>query len=91
MVSAERNGAISRIAAVLCGVGGIPARLDLSCLVGQGPGDDAVNGAAAIAGQVDAIEDTSGSRAYRQHLARTLVARALRRALERAAQAGSAA
>jgi carbon-monoxide dehydrogenase medium subunit len=91
MVSTDRNGAISRIAAVLCGVGGIPARLDLSCLVGRGSGDDAVNGAAAIAGQVDAIEDTSASRAYRQHLARTLVARALRRALERAAQTGGAA
>jgi carbon-monoxide dehydrogenase medium subunit len=86
MVGMGAGGVIDRVAAVLCGVGGVPARLDLSGLIGQRPDENAVNTASAIAREVDAIEDTSGSKAYRQHLAGTLVARALRRALPRAAE-----
>lgn len=83
LVRTGAAGAIEQISAVLCGVGGIPARPDLSGLIGQPANDRAIDAAAAIAGQVDAIEDTNGSTAYRQHLARTLTARALRRAFAR--------
>lgn len=85
MVGISAGGVIDRVAAVLCGVGGVPARLDLSSLTGQLPDENAVNTASEIAREVDAIDDTSASKAYRQHLAGTLVARALRRALARAA------
>lgn len=84
VTGAGPGGAIERISAVLCGVGGVPARLDLSGLVGQRPDERAIDAAAAIAGRIDAIEDTSASSTYRRHLAGTLVARAMRRAFERA-------
>ena len=81
LVSTGADGTIDRVSAVLCGVSGIPIRLDLSCLIGQQADVSAINTAAEIAGKVEAIEDTNGSRTYRQHLAKTLIARALRRAL----------
>lgn len=90
VMASTRGGAIDRVAAVLCGVGGVPLRLDLSDLVGQRPDERAVCAAAAIARRVDAIEDVNGSTAYRRHLAGTLVARAMRRALARAAAPGTA-
>lgn len=86
MVGFGAGGVVDRVAAVLCGVGGVPARLDLSGLIGQRPDENAVRTASEIAREIDAIEDTSASKVYRQHLAGTLVARALRRALARAAE-----
>lgn len=85
MVSIGDSGAIDRVTAVLCGVGGIPVRLDLRSLVGQRPDEGAVDAASDIARAVDPIEDSIASKAYRQHLAGTLVGRALRRALAGAA------
>lgn len=85
LVSTGSSQAIERISATLCGVGGIPARLDLSGLLGQQADERVINAAAEIAGKVDAIEDTNGSKAYRQHLAGTLIARAMRRALAQTA------
>jgi len=88
MVALDAHGQVERTAAVLCGVGGVPLRLALdSVLLGTQPSDATIRTAADLAGQIDAIEDTSANRAYRQHLARTLVERALRRALSRAGAA----
>jgi carbon-monoxide dehydrogenase medium subunit len=82
MVGLDARGSVDRVAAVLCGVGGVPVRLALEAVIkGRRPSDALVRDAAEIAGQVDAIADTSAKTAYRQHLARTLVDRALRRAL----------
>jgi aerobic carbon-monoxide dehydrogenase medium subunit len=86
MVSTGANGAIDRVAAVLCGVGGVPARLDLRSLVGRQAEEGVVDAASDIARSVDTIEDSIASKSYRQHLAGTLVGRALRRALDRAAE-----
>lgn len=85
MVALDARGVIDRTSAVLCGVGGVPLRLALDpVLVGARPSDAVIRAAAELAGRIDAIEDTSAKSAYRQHLARTLVERALRRALTRA-------
>lgn len=84
LVSIGVDGTIDRVAAVLCGVSGTPMRLDLSFLVGKKPDEIAITGASETASKVDAIEDANGSKAYRQHLAGTLIARALRRALVQA-------
>jgi carbon-monoxide dehydrogenase medium subunit len=85
MVGLDARGVIDRVTAVLCGVGGVPVRLALDpVLVGAHPSGALIRAATELAGRVDAIEDTSAKSAYRQHLARTLVERALRRALTRA-------
>jgi carbon-monoxide dehydrogenase medium subunit len=88
MVALDSRGRIDRVAGVLCGVGGVPHRLALDeVMAGQAPSDALVRAAADVAGAVDAIEDNSAKTVYRQHLARTLVDRALRRALARAGAA----
>jgi aerobic carbon-monoxide dehydrogenase medium subunit len=85
MVALGAGGVVDRVAAVLCGVGGVPLRLALDAvLLGQRASDALIVAAAELAGRVDAIEDTSAKSGYRQHLARTLVERALRRAMTRA-------
>jgi carbon-monoxide dehydrogenase medium subunit len=80
-------GEIADAAVVLGGVDAAPMRLAAveAALRGQRPEPEALAAAAALAVDIDAMEDAAYSADYRRHLAAVLVGRALTLAAERAA------
>jgi len=86
LMELDSGGLIRRCAIVIGGAGASPLRLTGAedMLLGQRPDADALTAAAAIAGEIDAMEDNVYSSDYRRHLARVLTGRALAQAAERA-------
>jgi carbon-monoxide dehydrogenase medium subunit len=82
-----RDGAVSRVSITLGGVSMAPIRVAAAemTLTGRKPGDAEIARAAAAAAEIDANEDIHAPAWYRRRLARTLTARAVRIALQRAA------
>jgi carbon-monoxide dehydrogenase medium subunit len=85
----DRGGACSEARVALLSIGDTPvlARAAMAVLAGQRPGATAIEEAARAAAErdVDPPADIHASSAYRRHLTRVLVGRALRSALARAA------
>lgn len=85
----DRGGACSEARVALLSIGDTPvlARSAMAVLAGQRPGATAIEEAARAAAErdVDPPADIHASSAYRRHLTRVLVGRALRSALARAA------
>lgn len=86
LLSLDERGNVRRAAISMVGVGYGPVRVARAeaLLVGNAPNEKAIEAAAAEARRVEAKSDLYASGAYRQRLAGTLTARALRRAAERA-------
>ena len=85
---------IRRAVVVVCGLGNGPVRVsaveqvligfDTAALASAKPGTTGFEAVAAPAGQLEAFDDPHAPKEYRQRLAVTMVARALRRAALRA-------
>jgi carbon-monoxide dehydrogenase medium subunit len=86
LLTLDANGAIASAAIALSGLGPVPVRPTAieRALGGQQPGAAVFRDAAAAAGALDADGDPFVSAAYRRHLARILVYRALEEAVMRA-------
>jgi len=82
----DGGGAIDRTAIAVSGLTGVPIRLSAAEAMagGQRPGHDLFRAVAATADTLDAMEDPYASAAYRRHLARILIYRAMQTAAERA-------
>lgn len=82
LVALDRTGRITRAAIVLGGLGAAPVRLGRGeeMMAGQSPAVDLIAAVAAETATLDAMEDSTYSADYRQHLAEVLVRRALTRA-----------
>lgn len=86
-VALDGEGACSDARVGLLSVGETPLRFDLERLRGETPNDDLLAEAAAeVAEALDPPSDLHASSAYRRHLARVLVGRALKAAFGDAAQ-----
>ena len=87
LLQLDADGIIADAAIVLGGVDASPLRLNAAeaALRGQLPDPEALAAAAALASDIDAMEDAAYSADYRRHLAQVLVGRALGSAAERAA------
>jgi CO/xanthine dehydrogenase FAD-binding subunit len=83
----------ARIVLLSVGDGPVPATTAMAALVGSAPTSSRIEEAARVAGDadIDPPSDIHASSAYRRHLARVLVRRALTRAAERATQVSGAA
>ena len=82
-----KAGKVATCAIALTNLGAIPLLADAAAaqLIGQAPGDAAINAAAAEARKImDPANDTRGTPEYRVSVGGTCVARALKRALARA-------
>ena len=92
LLGLESNGAITRPRIAISGLGHAPARAHAieRALEGEQPAASAFKAAAAVAAQLDAMEDAYVSAAYRRHLARVLTYRALEQAARRATEAAHA-
>ncbi len=79
------DGGITRASLTLGGVGPVPFRLPAAeaLLAGGKPDGARIDAAAALCGEVEALEDPQAPAWYRQRLARTLAGRAIRTALSR--------
>lgn len=79
------DGVVRRAALSVCGLAPAALRLDAAeaGLVGRPLDGAAINAAAAVAEQIDALHDYHGGAEYRQHLARVLTMRALEEAKQR--------
>ena len=88
LLTLDRAGAIDRAAITVSGLLPIPVRLTAAetMLRGQTPGHEAFRAVAAGAATLDAMEDPYASAAYRRHLARILLYRAMQTAAQRARQ-----
>lgn len=86
LIALDDSGTITRASVTLGGVCPVPLRVveAEAALIGAKAGPDAFATAAAACEKVDALEDPTYPRWYRQHLARTLTGRALAKAHERA-------
>jgi carbon-monoxide dehydrogenase medium subunit len=85
LLDADPDGTVRRASIALCGVADRPVRRDEAetALVGKRLDDGLVARAAALAADIDAVEDIHGTATYRRHLARVLTGRALREAWAR--------
>ncbi|MBI2315858.1 MAG: xanthine dehydrogenase family protein subunit M [Betaproteobacteria bacterium] len=91
LIGLDRDGRIADAAVALSGLGHAPVRPASieRALRGEKPGAAAFKAAAAEAGGFDAVADAYVTAAYRRHLARVLVYRALEQASMRALEAGN--
>jgi len=91
LLTLDNAGAIGRAALAVSGLSGLPVRLASveTMLVGQRPSHDLFRAAASVAATLEAMEDPYASAAYRRHLARILIYRALETASERAREGDS--
>lgn len=82
LVTLDGRGLVQRVAIVVGGVEAVPVRLhDVEqASVGQPFSEELIASIADAAGRLDGTDDAHVSAEYRRHLARVLVARALRRA-----------
>ena len=80
------NGLVERASLTIAGAGPIPVRIQAAekALTGKPPTADAIAAAASLAADIDASEDIHASAAYRKHLARVLMKRAITLAVTRA-------
>lgn len=85
LLTLDVHGIVDRAAVALIGVDDAPMRLNdvEALLVGSPPSDKLIGEAAAIASRRPMMQDSLASEAYRQRLAKTLVRRSLRRAVDR--------
>ncbi|HUB48443.1 MAG TPA: xanthine dehydrogenase family protein subunit M [Acetobacteraceae bacterium] len=88
LLTLDGTGAIDRAAIAVSGLMPVPVRLTAAetTLRGQMPGHEAFRAVAADAATLDAMEDPYASAAYRRHLARILLYRAMETAAQRARQ-----
>jgi aerobic carbon-monoxide dehydrogenase medium subunit len=88
LLTLDSTGAIDRAAIAVSGLMPVPVRLTAAetTLRGQMPGHEAFRAVAAHAATLDAMEDPYASAAYRRHLARILLYRAMETAVQRARQ-----
>jgi CO/xanthine dehydrogenase FAD-binding subunit len=94
LVLDEGGGCAStRIVLLSVGDGPVLATTAMAALVGSAPTASRIEEAARVAGEadIDPPSDIHASSAYRRHLAKVLVRRAVTKAVERAAQANGAA
>ena len=91
LLTLDSTGAIDRAAIAVSGLMPVPLRLTAAetMLRGQMPGHEAFRAVAANAATLDAMEDPYASAAYRRHLARILLYRAMETAAQRARQGGA--
>ena len=85
LLEAGKDGGVTRASLTLGGVGPVPFRLPAAeaLLIGGKPDEARIDAAAALCGEVEALEDPQAPAWYRQRLARTLAGRAIRAALSR--------
>jgi CO/xanthine dehydrogenase FAD-binding subunit len=88
-----RDCSSARIVLLSVGDGPVLGNTAMAALVGSVPTTSRIEEAARLAGEadIDPPSDIHASSAYRRHLAKVLVRRAVTRAVERAAQANGAA
>ena len=86
LLALDGNGRVRRVALSLIGVTSTPMRLRAAekSLTGAALTDEAIRAAGSAIDALDALDDAHASAAYRKRLAGVLLARAVRRAAERA-------
>ena len=92
LLERDAAGAVTRASVTLGGVGAVPFRLPAAetILIGATPDAQTIDAAAAEAETVDALSDAAYPAWYRRRLARTLLARAIAKAAERAERKATA-